>query len=108
MKLTANQIRYLLVVRKLNETKHIIKSVDIARELDYSRASVHKMMKLLMSMGYIVHDSYSDVQITNSGIKVANDCHKKYETIKEELKDVISSIDDYNLGICYLIESMRN
>lgn len=50
MKLTVNQIRYLLVIRKLNETKYIIKSVDIARQFDYSRASIHKMMKCLKSM----------------------------------------------------------
>ena len=47
MKLTGNQIRYLLTIKKINDSKHVIKSVDVANELNYSRASVHKMLVTL-------------------------------------------------------------
>ena len=106
MELTANQIRYLLVINSLDETKHVIKSVDIARILGYSRASVHKMLTALIKMNYIQKEHYCSVSLTHSGKKAAEECKKKYILIKNQLEPLIQVNDEYNLGICNLIETM--
>ena len=104
MKLTANQIRYILTIRRLDETKHVIKSVDIANEFDYSRASVHKMMKNLKDLNYVSQEYYGSVKLTPAGKRAANDCLNKYNQLKEVLDPVIDVEDDYDLAICNLIE----
>lgn len=106
MKLTGNQIRYLLTIKKLNDSKHIIKSVDVANELNYSRASVHKMLVTLKEMNIISQKYYGYIYLTSYGSRTASNCLKKYEKIKETLKPVIKITDDYNLGICTIIETM--
>ena len=106
MKLTANQIRYLLVIRKLNETKHVIKSVDIASQLDYSRASIHKMLKFLKKESYVKQEPYGDVSITRKGLKLADDYNKNYNLIKNKLKSIVDIEGDYDLAVCCVLEKM--
>lgn len=104
MKLTANQIRYLLTVKRLDETKHVIKSVDIANELNISRASVHKMLKLLKKLNYIKQEHYGTLDITPSGSRVANEYLDKYNQVKKAVDPIVKIEEDYDLGICTLIE----
>ena len=104
MKLTGNQIRYLLTISDLSKKKHIVRSVDVAREMDYSRASVHKMLQSLKEMSLVEHDYYSSLKLTPSGSRMAGKYLKKYQFIKETLDTIIDFLDGYNLGICNLIE----
>ena len=106
MRLTANQIRYLLTIKKLAESKHVIKSIDVARKLDISRASVHKMLGNLKEMNYIKQEPYSSIRLSRSGLRIANEYLEKYEQIREQLKPVIDVSDDCDLGICTLLEKM--
>ena len=106
MKLTANQIRYLLVIRQLNEEKHIVKSVDIANIFGYSRASVHKMLVTLKEMNIIQQKYYGYIYLTSYGSRTATECQKKYDKVKETLAPVIKIKDDYNLGVCGIVEMM--
>ena len=103
MKLTGNQIRYLLAIKKLNDNKHVVKSVDVANELNYSRASVHKMLTTLKDMNIITQKHYGYIYLTSYGSRTANDCLKK---VKKTLNPVVKVKDDYNLGICGIVEMM--
>lgn len=107
MRPTANQIRYLLVIRKLNETKHVIKSVDVAKQLDYSRASIHKMLQALKSSNYVKQEPYGAISITNKGLKTANEYAQKYELVRKKLSSLVDMKSDYNIGICSIIEQMK-
>ena len=104
MKLTGNQIRYLLTIADLSKKKHIVRSVDVAREMDYSRASVHKMLQSLKEMGLVEHDYYSSLKLTPGGSRMAGRYLKKYQYIKETLDTILDIPEGYNLGICNLIE----
>ena len=106
MKLTGNQIRYLLTIKKLNDSKHVVKSVDVANELKYSRASVHKMLVTLKDLNIITQKYYGYIYLTSYGSRTASDCQKKYEKVKNALTSVIKVKDDYNLGICSIVEMM--
>jgi len=106
MKLTGNQIMYLLTIKKLSMEKHVIKSVDVAREMNYSRASVHKMLRSLKNLNYIEQERYSTIKITASGSRMASAYLKKYKVIEDTLKPVLDLPSGYNLGICNLIELM--
>ena len=106
MKLTGNQIMYLLTIKNLAVNKHVIKSVDVARDMNYSRASVHKMLASLKKINYIQQERYGSIKLTASGSRAATSYLKKYRIIEEALKDVVELPEGYNLGICNLIELM--
>ena len=106
MKLTGNQIMYLLTIKKLANSRHVIKSVDVARDMNYSRASIHKMLRSLKEMNYIEQERYGSIRLTASGSRAATGYLKKYKVIEDTLKDVIDLPEGYQLGICNLIELM--
>ena len=106
MKLTANQIRYLLVIRQLNEEKHIVKSVDIANIFGYSRASVHKMLVCLKNLNCIEKGRHCSVNLTPCGQKAAKCYQKEYDQLLETLKPLVKIDEPYSLAICSLIELM--
>ena len=106
MKLTGNQIMYLLTIKKIGMTKHVIRSVDVAEHMDYSRASIHKMLSTLKKLNLIEQEYYSSIRLTPLGSRVANGYLKKYEKIEEALKPIMPIPDTYILGICNLIELM--
>lgn len=58
-------------------------SVDVARMLDVSRASVSKMMNTLEEQGYINKEKYSLVQLTDKGKEIAFSVKKKYDLLKD-------------------------
>ena len=91
MKLTGNQIMYLLTIKKISMNKHVIRSVDVASQMDYSRASIHKMLGTLKKMGLIEQEYYSSIKLTS---------------LAQTLKPVVRLPEGYNLGICNLIELM--
>ena len=104
MKLTGNQIMYLLTIKKLAGNRHVVKSVDVARDLNYSRASVHKMLKSLKDLNYIQQEHYGSIRLTSSGSRAATSYLKKYQVIEDVLKDRFDLPEGYQLGICNLIE----
>ncbi|MBQ6479323.1 MAG: hypothetical protein IJI44_08190 [Erysipelotrichaceae bacterium] len=106
MKLTANQIRYLLVIRQLNEEKHIVKSVDIANIFGYSRASVHKMLVCLKKLNCVEKGRHCSVMLTATGQKQSKLCQKEYDQLIEALGPLVKIKEPYSLAICNLIELM--
>ena len=104
MKLTGNQIMYLLTIRQIGANKHIIRSVDVAENMKYSRASIHKMLNTLKSLKLIEQEYYGSIRLTPLGARTANSYLKKYNAIEEILKPVLKLREGYSLGICELIE----
>ncbi len=95
---------YLLTIKKLSLTRHVIKSVDVAREMDYSRASVHKMLGSLKKQEFIEQERYGSIRLTAKGSRTATACLKKYKVIEDALQGVLKLPEGYHLGICELIE----
>ena len=104
MKLTGNQIMYLLTIRKIGASKHIIRSVDVAKNMNYSRASIHKMLSTLKDLNLIEQEYYGSIRLTSLGSRTANAYLKKYDAIDGLLKPALKLPEGYSLGICQLIE----
>lgn len=55
----------------LKERKGFVRSIDIANELDYTKASVSIAMKKLRENGYIEVDAEGFITLTPAGHKIA-------------------------------------
>ena len=57
-------------------------------------------------MNVITHEYYGNISLTSYGSRLAAQCLKKYDKVKDTLTPVIKIKDDYNLGVCSIVEMM--
>lgn len=70
---------YLEVILILSQKSPIVRSIDIAAELDYSKPSVSVAMKKLKSREYITISEEGYISLTDAGREIAEkvyECHR--------------------------------
>ena len=77
MGLSSAAMRYLLVIYELSDGGKPVRSVDIARALQVSPASVVHMMGVLAGEGLVLKRHYGQVQLTAEGIRASNQLYTK-------------------------------
>lgn len=80
---------YLKAIYELQNRQGDIRSVDIARTLGYSKASVCVAMKKLVQKKLIEMNSNKEIQLTALGEINAADLEKKYTLLKRLLTSVL-------------------
>lgn len=66
--LSKAQIKYLVVMYKMDPEGKGLRSISICRELDVSRPSAHAMIEKLDDKGYVKKEFYGIVYLTNKGV----------------------------------------
>lgn len=97
--MTASNQRYLKAVYVLSEREGSTRIVDIADALSVSKASVCGAMRKLSDMGYVAHELYGDIKLTEEGEKRARAMIASYERLKKSLGEE-SPLPD---GLAYLL-----
>lgn len=77
------RIRYLLALYEIGRQKENIRSVDVAKRLCVSRASVHNMMRMLAEEGLVTKDHYGDIVLTEAGQAEAERRYEQYRCVSE-------------------------
>lgn len=65
--LTSSQMRYLHTIYIECENNEYIRSVDIAKKMGVTKASVSRMVKLFVSLGYISAERYGKIKLMPKG-----------------------------------------
>lgn len=78
-------LRYLLAIYELGRTKPDVGTLDISRALGYTKASVTKMMGILMDMGLLVREKYGKIYLTDTGFLLAKDLLRCVEILRERI-----------------------
>lgn len=106
LKFTSSQIRYMICMLRLSRGGCGVKNVEIATVLDYSKPSVHNMLKSLAEMGVINQESFGLAHFTEMGRSLA----KKYETCFLLLQNTINELCGENAttesAICGVLADM--
>lgn len=76
---------YLEVILKLERQNGVVRSIDIANELGYSKPSVSRAMGVLKKAGYISHSPYEDITLTAQGRKKAERIYLTHNLLTEFL-----------------------
>lgn len=61
--------------------KNNVKSIDVANELNYARASVSRAIKLLIDKEYITLDSKKNITLTEAGKEIALRIYDRHITL---------------------------
>lgn len=105
MRMSGTQIRYLLALKKLNSGSGI-RGTDIARAMERSKPSVHKMMNYFMQRGYIAKGLHQLVYLTETGYRQAVLCSKYYSAVVQKLSLKDRKEASIDCAICaFLAES---
>ena len=86
MKIQQSREDYLETILVLQQRLGKVRSIDIANEFNYSKASVSRAMKLLREKGYITMDENNYIQFTDEGYKRANEIYERHRTITRFLR----------------------
>lgn len=91
MKYRESEEMYLETILLMNKDGKPIRSIDIASELNYSRASVSIALKKLVDKGYVNVNSLGYVILTEEGEEKANNIYERHCIITKVLMDLGAS-----------------
>lgn len=74
---------YLEAILMLRERQGAVRSVDIAGELEYSKASVSVAMKKLRENGYVTVDKDGFLSLTPAGEGIAAHIYQRHKALTE-------------------------
>lgn len=83
MKIHQSAEDYLETILILRERKGSVRSIDVAGELGFSKASVSVAMKKLRETGYVLMDEDGLLSLTESGQRVASRIYARHRVLTE-------------------------
>ena len=81
MKIYESAEDYLEAILSLQERHGMVRSIDIANELHFSKPSVSVAMKKLRESGYISMDTDGSITLNESGLEIASRIYGRHKTI---------------------------
>lgn len=79
---------YLETILILNQRMPHVRSIDIAQELSFSKPSVSVAMKNLRENNYITVDGNGYINLTESGMEIANKIYERHVFLTEWLSSI--------------------
>lgn len=79
---------YLETILMLKEKKGTVRSIDIARELNFSKPSVSRAMGILREEGFIIMENSGEIQLTDAGRRKAEDVYSRHRLLTAFLHEV--------------------
>ena len=85
MKIQESAENYLETILILSKKNPLVRSIDIANELDYTKPSVSVAMKNLRENGYIEMDSDWHITLTEKGKAIAEALYERHTLLSQWL-----------------------
>ncbi|MCC8142422.1 MAG: metal-dependent transcriptional regulator [Lachnospiraceae bacterium] len=76
---------YLESILRLSKVRPVVRSIDIATDMNYSKPSISVAMKNLRTNGFIDVDDAGFITLTDSGMKIASDIYERHQLIRDWL-----------------------
>lgn len=93
--ITASKEDYLERIYDISLVNEKVRSIDVAKALSVSRASVNKSLQGLKQDGYIEQEPYGTIYLTSKGFEVAKETRKRHNALRKFLTQV--------LGVSYAV-----
>ncbi len=90
MKIQESGENYLETILILQKKMGSVRSIDIANELDYTKASISRAMSILKKAEYINMEQNGEITLTEKGMKKASEIYERHTLITKYLMDTLS------------------
>lgn len=81
MRIKESAENYLETILMLKNKNGYVRSIDIANELGFTKASVSVAMKSFREEGYITVDEHGTISLTQKGIEIAEKIYERHKVI---------------------------
>ena len=85
MKINASAENYLEAIYMLKKKTDFVRSIDVAHELSFTKASVSVAMKSFREKGYITIDEAGGISLTGEGLAIAEKVFERHHIIASAL-----------------------
>ena len=72
---------YLETILRLKEKNGTVRSIDIARELEFSKPSVSRAVGILKESGYITVENGGEIVLTDKGTETAKAIYERHKLL---------------------------
>lgn len=80
---------YLEKILDIEESQEIVRITDIAKELKFAKASVNQTILKLKQQGFVTHQTYGPVELTEKGRAVAIKIKRRHIKLRQFLVEVL-------------------
>ena len=77
---------YLECILNLSKQRPVVRSIDIANDMNYSKPSISVAMKNLRLNGYINVDESGFITLTDSGMEIASNIYDRHLILRKWLE----------------------
>jgi len=88
MKVQESAENYLEAILVLHNRQGSVRSIDIAHELDFSKPSISRAVKLLRENGYILVDVDGFITLTDTGRTIAESMYERHTFMSKFLTSI--------------------
>lgn len=88
MKLHASGEDYLEAVLMLQKKKGMVRSIDLARHMGYSKPSISHAVKILQEGGFLTMDEDGYLHLTDVGREIAERIYERHQFFTSHLIDL--------------------
>jgi len=88
-KITPSLEDYLEAIYRLESAEGSARITDIATMLSVSKPSVNRAINTLKDQGYLLHEKYGMLKLTDKGIKTASEVDERHKLIKHFLAEIL-------------------
>lgn len=85
MKIQESAENYLETILILKEKKGVVRSIDIVHYMNFSKPSISRAVNLLKDNGYITIDKDGWIELTQSGLEIAQRIYERHRLMTEWL-----------------------
>lgn len=97
MKIQESGENYLETILILQNENGYVRSIDVANQLDFTKASVSRAMSILKEAGYITMEQNGNLVLTDAGNKRANAVFERHTLIAQFLEMTLGVNSDIAL-----------
>ena len=81
MKIQESGEDYLEAILVLKQEKGLVRAIDVARHLNFSKPSVSRAMKILREDGAITVGEEGAIELTDKGLKIAERIYERHRLL---------------------------
>lgn len=106
VKFTSSQIRYMLCMLRLSRGGCGVKNIELATALDYSKPSVHNMLKSLADMGVVNQEIFGLAHFTDEGRALAIKYECCFHLLENKMNELCGDNATTEIAICGILADM--
>ena len=84
-----SQEDYLAAIYVLQKEDEHVRMSDVAKQLSVSKPSVNKAINLLQEKGYLTHQHYGSILLTEEGKALAKKVYDRHKVIKRFFVEIL-------------------